>query len=826
MIAVNDLKKTYGAGTKAAEEVLHGVSFELPETGFVCILGRSGSGKTSLLNAIGGLDVFDSGSIEIDGTRVSRGNSGEMERQRNRNFGYVFQNYYMLPEHSVAYNVFLGLHSVDLNEREKLKRVEDALRKVNMLRFRKRLVGELSGGQQQRVAIARAIAKSPKVIFADEPTGHLDEESTLNICALLKKLSKTSLVVMVTHEERLANFFADRIIRIERGDIASDSSDWERGALISADKNAVYTGDYRDESFTGGAVKLRVLSAEGAESAEITLVVEDGRLIVKTDDKRLLTYSNSTVPPYIKEGGRPRLDRSQFETESQDEAETERPPLKRSGSAGLGLRMLLSELRTSASKKRIRNFANVLFIVLLSLMLLLSISDINAAAQVDPEKFITVDSHVIELYFDFGENYNSMSSQSLPDYISRFMKLLDETGLDFELIPDTTMRFTYSDGILPQYGYLSMSLGKYNLVSTDRLDPSTLVCGRMPERYDEIVVDRWVIEKCTEKDGIVQNFIPASEYLLGKRLYMERKNYYPTIVGISDSGQPSIYLSKPGIFSVGIHGTESIPYSEFVSITGRTDLKPLAPGECALVKENASKHYTDRLGTEYSINNIMPVYVREVVDGAFYDDYGITAPLILADEDFEPFLRRAVETVTHCDLWCADREAVKKAINEELIEKLGGVLSVEVRDTYEKEYAAFMARRSVSLQTRFVITAAVGLLSVVMLYVIQRFRVRERMGMVAVYRMLGIPGRDTMGVFIWENIMLTLKFAVPTVLLAWAGIAVLPMLGVGGLSISIPLWVPFVTIAAILAAETVVAILAVFRLIGMPPAKLAAKYDF
>ena len=181
MITVKDLKKTYSPGTRTAEEVLHGVSFDLPETGFVCILGRSGSGKTSLLNAVGGLDAFDSGLLEIDGTRITRSDHREMERQRNMNFGYVFQNYYLLPEHSAAYNVYLGLHSLDLDERQKLKRVEDALRQVDMLRFRKRLVGELSGGQQQRIAIARAVAKSPKVIFADEPTGNLDEESTLNI---------------------------------------------------------------------------------------------------------------------------------------------------------------------------------------------------------------------------------------------------------------------------------------------------------------------------------------------------------------------------------------------------------------------------------------------------------------------------------------------------------------------------------------------------------------------------------------------------------------------------------------------------------------------
>ncbi len=541
MISIKDLKKTYSSGTKSAEEVLHGVSFSLPEKGFVCILGRSGSGKTSLLNAIGGLDSFDSGSVEVDGTRITRSGSREMEKQRNANFGYVFQNYYLLPEHSAAYNVYLGLHSLDLSEREKLKRVEDALRKVDMLRFRKRLVGELSGGQQQRIAIARAIAKSPKVIFADEPTGNLDEESTLNICSLLKNLSKTGLVVMVTHEERLADFFADRIITIEDGNIAGDSTDWERGALVSADKNSVYAGDYKDTEFKSDAVNLRVLSAEGAIPAEITLIVEDGRLIIKTDDKRLVMYSKPCDPPYVKEGSRPKLDRSQFDAVQPEQTETERPPLKRSSRAGLGLRMLFAEMRTTASKKKLRNAATGLFIVLLSLMLLISISDFIAAAKVAPEDFITSDSHVLELQFNKGKNFDDRTVWSISEYVPDFLALLEDTGLDYDLIPDTNLRFRYNSSILPQYGTLWMSMGKYNLVDIKRLDPSTIVYGRMPERYDEIVVDRWVIKNCTDDDGIVQNLIPDNEFMLGEIIYMDKKNYSPTIVGICDSGEPSIY---------------------------------------------------------------------------------------------------------------------------------------------------------------------------------------------------------------------------------------------------------------------------------------------
>ena len=203
MIRVDHLKKTYDKHAKNASPALYDVSFTLPDTGFVCIVGPSGCGKTTLLNAMGGLDVFDGGKISTDGLEDCRCGSAKTEAERNRSFGYIFQNYYLLPEYSAAYNVYLGLHALDLPHEEKLKRSLEALRAVDMERFARRPGGQLSGGQQQRVAIARTLARRPRVIFADEPTGNLDEANTMNICALLRKISRNSLVVMVTHEEQI-----------------------------------------------------------------------------------------------------------------------------------------------------------------------------------------------------------------------------------------------------------------------------------------------------------------------------------------------------------------------------------------------------------------------------------------------------------------------------------------------------------------------------------------------------------------------------------------------------------------------------------------------
>lgn len=146
MIKITNLNKTYDKGNRNSNHVLKDVSLTLPDTGFVCILGASGCGKTTLLNSIGGLDSFDNGTIETENVTAKGYGSRAMEAERNRNFGYIFQNYYLLSEHSVGYNVYIGLHSLPISHKEKLIRVREALKAVDMERFARRTVSDLSGG--------------------------------------------------------------------------------------------------------------------------------------------------------------------------------------------------------------------------------------------------------------------------------------------------------------------------------------------------------------------------------------------------------------------------------------------------------------------------------------------------------------------------------------------------------------------------------------------------------------------------------------------------------------------------------------------------------
>ena len=218
-IKVENIVKTFNRHSRNANKVLKGVSFELPGSGLVCIFGKSGSGKTTLLNIIGGLEKADSGKVYIDGECTS----GKTDKIRNAKIGFIFQNYYLEKGYTIAeilrnQMIIAGFK----DEKEIERRTEEALKLVDMERFKNKLGDALSGGQQQRVAIARAIVKGSDVILADEPTGNLDAENTMKVMDILKEISRTQLVVIVTHEVSLIKKYADSHIKIVDGELVEN----------------------------------------------------------------------------------------------------------------------------------------------------------------------------------------------------------------------------------------------------------------------------------------------------------------------------------------------------------------------------------------------------------------------------------------------------------------------------------------------------------------------------------------------------------------------------------------------------------------------------
>ena len=223
MLQIKDIRKKYVTG-ELVQTALDGVSLNLRDNEFVAILGPSGSGKTTLLNVIGGLDRYDSGDLVINGISTKKYTDRDWDSYRNHTIGFVFQSYNLIPHQSVLANVELALTISGISPSERRRRAVKALEDVGLGNQLHKRPNQMSGGQMQRVAIARALVNDPDILLADEPTGALDSETSVQVMELLKQVSKDRLVVMVTHNPELAEDYANRIVRVKDGRIIGDTN--------------------------------------------------------------------------------------------------------------------------------------------------------------------------------------------------------------------------------------------------------------------------------------------------------------------------------------------------------------------------------------------------------------------------------------------------------------------------------------------------------------------------------------------------------------------------------------------------------------------------
>lgn len=248
MLTIKNIYKSYGKKDNKYP-ALKDISLSFRPSEFVAILGPSGSGKTTLLNILGGLDHYDAGDLIINGKSTKKFKDKDWDSYRNKSIGFIFQSYNLISHISILSNVEMCLTLRNLSKSEAKKRAIEALERVGLIDHLHKKPNELSGGQMQRVAIARALVNNPDIILADEPTGALDSKTSTQIMELIKDISKEKLVIMVTHNEELANIYANRIIKLSDGVIVSDSNP--------------YSEKEQDSTYTLPKTKMSLLTALG-----------------------------------------------------------------------------------------------------------------------------------------------------------------------------------------------------------------------------------------------------------------------------------------------------------------------------------------------------------------------------------------------------------------------------------------------------------------------------------------------------------------------------------------------------------------------------------
>ncbi len=265
MLQIKDISKQYKTGD-LVQTALDGVSLNLRDNEFVSILGPSGSGKTTLLNVIGGLDRYDSGDLIINGISTKKYTDRDWDSYRNHTIGFIFQSYNLIPHQTVLSNVELALTISGISRRERRRRAKEALESVGLGNQLHKKPNQMSGGQMQRVAIARALVNNPDILLADEPTGALDSDTSVQVMELLKEVSKDRLVVMVTHNPELAEDYSSRIVRLRDGRIIDDTNPYEVDDEVLAEPEHKNMGKSSMSVFTSLALSFNNLWTKKART--------------------------------------------------------------------------------------------------------------------------------------------------------------------------------------------------------------------------------------------------------------------------------------------------------------------------------------------------------------------------------------------------------------------------------------------------------------------------------------------------------------------------------------------------------------------------------
>lgn len=458
MLKLENIKKDYITGDTAVH-ALKGVSVEFRKSEFVSILGQSGCGKTTLLNIIGGLDRYTSGELYIGGRATSDFRDRDWDNYRNHSVGFIFQSYNLIPHQSVLSNVELALTLTGVPRAERRRRAAEALEKVGLADQLNKKPNEMSGGQMQRVAIARALVNDPEILLADEPTGALDSETSVQIMELLKEISKDRLVIMVTHNPELAKQYSTRIIRLLDGNITDDTMPYSGDEEEKTEKKS---GRRPSMSFlTALSLSLNNLMTKKARTFLTAFAGSIGIIGIAL----ILSLSNG-VNAYIA--------RVEEETLSSYPITIEQ--------AGMDVSQLVSDLmgknEPGGDREDGRIYSNNIMTEMMSTM----VNGISANNLSELKKHIEKTS-------SFSDNTSEIEYK-----YSTVMNIYDEKGN--RVNPNTVFSTVFPEGQSSGSGNMQMSSSFSNTEVWTRLFENKeflkkqydVIAGRMPEKYNEIVL--------------------------------------------------------------------------------------------------------------------------------------------------------------------------------------------------------------------------------------------------------------------------------------------------------------------------------------------------
>lgn len=519
MIKLTNLNKYYNKKKNNEIHVINDVNLSLPDTGLITFLGQSGSGKTTLLNVVGGLDKA-SGVIEYDDVEVKKYRISKVDKIRREKISYIFQNYNLLLSETVYDNLRIALYAINItDENEVNKRAEYALKMVGMYKYRKKLASALSGGQMQRVAIARCLIKSSSVIIADEPTGNLDSKNSLEIMNILKKISKTSLVLLVTHDKGLAEYFSDSIVEISDGKVVNERDTSTDGAYVNANDNNIYLHDLNKIEDNTDNSNVTYYFEKENKKLQFTIVEHNNCFYLQSNVKiKLLEETNfKLVDASVKD--EQEIVKEDFEFDTTHFSNNVR---------NTSFRLFLAQVKDSffnffKRRKRTKFFHMAMFLI----GIIVAFVNISYASYnyIDTNN-ISYDKSVYKL----KEIYNY-------ENVENVLKVAKTNGYIDELYNSNDyVVFKYTKNF---YQTKSTSLSIY-FFNTNLIQSDTIIAGRMAENTNEIVLSKKVADKILKDiDKNAGYEILINNYL--SKSYVYESTNKVQIVGIVDRDAYAAY---------------------------------------------------------------------------------------------------------------------------------------------------------------------------------------------------------------------------------------------------------------------------------------------
>lgn len=745
MIELKNVNKYFYRRKKNEIHVINNTSLKLDDTGLVALLGPSGCGKTTLLNAIGGLDNINSGSIYINGERISKRSSHSVDRIRNLNIGYIFQDYYLVDDMSVFDNVALSLKLCGIKNKEEIKkRVNFVLEKVGMYRYRNRAASMLSGGERQRVGIARAIVKDPNIIIADEPTGNLDSKNTIEIMNIIKSISKDRLVILVTHESELAMFYASRILKIEDGTIVSDETNSHDIDLDYKMDNKVYLLDMKNhKNIDNENVNIDYYS-DSDNKLDITIVVQNGNIYIKSKNKVDVIDSNSGIE--LVNDHYQKISKNIYNEYNFDFHEIIDNNYKKKYSSVYNI---FNSIKNGFSK--IRNYSFIKKVLLFGffvsgMFVTYSASSLFSVNNINDSDFVTLNKNYLVV------DKMNVTTKEIED-IER------DPNVNYVIPGKSTVNFSFEINDFHQTSdYEFKMMG--SLSSINMLSDQDIINGRIAKNKNEVVIDKMIYDNILlNPSASVKNAgVLTVGDMLNRQIYLGNLKY--TIVGISNTNSPSIYTYESeftNIISLNKSVT-STTYGSYIeeevsnnllfdykiykdSIKLKKGNYPVNDYE-VIINEIHSEEYKIGKYLDYKVNDkklkVVGYYTSSNTDIDYYfvNNNTIKYNNIRNNDGFVIFAK--------------DKDAALKKYSD---------LKLNIRDSYNYSKSNYIKDRRIAAKSNVIFAIIIMSVSLIEIYLIVRSSFLSRIKEVGIFRAIGMKKIDIYKMFFGEIFTITSIFS-------------------------------------------------------------------